>query len=158
MLIAKSQNFASLSTHIVSPMAIKEILIEIIPTSCTGQLCYSMCSSFPPTQMLTSLHARGAGRFAEVMAKSPVRSIGPSNCGGCVQFRNNFWSENIGMRKEIGSLKVDRKSRYGYFDNRGFSLVSAAEHHPVVAIVMHGPVRNVKTVIIDEVIRKIPSP
>lgn len=40
------------------------------------------------------------------------------------------------------------------FESRGFSLPFAAEHHPVVAIVMHGPVINVKTKIIDEVIRK----
>lgn len=127
---------------------------EFLNISSLGVDCHSVCNSYLPSQMLTVLQSSRAGRFAEMVAqKQWDATVGPTvedvyNLGTILGARA------IGMEKDVGSLKVGKKADIVIFDGRSPSMLSVSEHHPVTAIVMHSSVRDVRTVIIDGIVRK----
>ncbi|KAJ7490947.1 hypothetical protein FB451DRAFT_1124532 [Mycena latifolia] len=60
----------------------------------------------------------------------------------------------VGMGPEIGSIAVGKLADLVIFDGESPSMVCAAEHDPVAAIVLHASVRDIDTVIVDGRIRK----
>ncbi|KAJ7490933.1 hypothetical protein FB451DRAFT_1514119 [Mycena latifolia] len=60
----------------------------------------------------------------------------------------------VGMGSEIGSIAVGKLADLVIFDGESPSMVCAAEHDPVAAIVLHASVRDIDTVIVDGQIRK----
>jgi len=60
----------------------------------------------------------------------------------------------IGMLDKIGSLAVGKKADIVIFDAQSPSMVCAAQHDPLAAIVLHSSPADIETVIIDGVIKK----
>lgn len=60
----------------------------------------------------------------------------------------------IGMGEVVGKLEVGRLADIVIFDGMSTSMIGAAEHDPVAAVVLHSSIRDVDTVIVDGVIRK----
>lgn len=58
------------------------------------------------------------------------------------------------MDGDIGSIKVSKKADLVLFDALSPSMYCAAQHDPVLAIVLHSSIRDVDTVIVDGQIRK----
>lgn len=60
----------------------------------------------------------------------------------------------VNMQDQIGSIKVGKKADLVIWDMLSPSMVCAAEHDPVAAIVLHSSTHDVQTVIVDGVVRK----
>lgn len=60
----------------------------------------------------------------------------------------------IGMQDKIGSLAVGKKADIVVFDGLGPSMVCAAQHDPVAAVVLHSSPADIEIVIVDGVVRK----
>jgi formylmethanofuran dehydrogenase subunit A len=60
----------------------------------------------------------------------------------------------IGMEDKIGTLAVGKKADMLIFDGQSPSMVCAAQHDPVAAVVLHSSPADIEVVIVDGVIRK----
>lgn len=60
----------------------------------------------------------------------------------------------IGMQDKIGSLAVGMKADIIIFDSQSSSMVCAAQHDPVAAVVLHSSPADIETVIVDGIARK----
>ncbi|KAF4992232.1 hypothetical protein FDECE_13784 [Fusarium decemcellulare] len=60
----------------------------------------------------------------------------------------------IRMESQIGSLAVGKLADIVIFDSTSPTMICAAQHDPVTAVVRHSTIRDVNTVIIDGVVRK----
>jgi len=60
----------------------------------------------------------------------------------------------VGMESHIGSIEVGKLADIVIFDAVSPTMVCAAQHDPVTAIVRHATIRDVNTVIVDGVVRK----
>jgi hypothetical protein len=60
----------------------------------------------------------------------------------------------IGMEDKIGTLAVGKKADILIFDGQSPSMVCAAQHDPVAAVVLHSSPADIEVVIVDGVIRK----
>lgn len=60
----------------------------------------------------------------------------------------------VGMQDSIGSLAVGKKADILIFDGQSPSMVCAAQHDPVAAVVLHSSPADIEVVIVDGVIRK----
>ncbi|KAF2193178.1 amidohydrolase family protein [Zopfia rhizophila CBS 207.26] len=127
---------------------------EFFDISSLGVDCHSVCSSFLPAQMLLVLQASRARRHEELLARGQLdASVGPTvedvfNLGTIKGARA------VGLENEVGSLAVGKKADMVIFDGTTPSMRAVAERHPVSGIVLHSSIRDIKTVIIDGIIRK----
>lgn len=60
----------------------------------------------------------------------------------------------IGMQDKIGTLAVGKKADILIFDGQSPSMVCAAQHDPVAAVVLHSSPADIEVVIVDGVVRK----
>jgi formylmethanofuran dehydrogenase subunit A len=60
----------------------------------------------------------------------------------------------IRMQDKIGSLAVGKKADIVVFDGLSPSMVCAAQHDPVAAVVLHSSPADIEMVIVDGVVRK----
>jgi cytosine/adenosine deaminase-related metal-dependent hydrolase len=60
----------------------------------------------------------------------------------------------IGMQDKIGTLAVGKYADILVFDALSTSMVAAAQHDPVAAIVLHSSPADIEMVIVDGVVRK----
>ncbi|TAQ83203.1 hypothetical protein B7494_g8474 [Chlorociboria aeruginascens] len=63
-------------------------------------------------------------------------------------------ARSISLEKEIGSLQVGKKADIVIFDTLNPSMICAAEHDPVAAVVLHSGPGDIDAVIVDGVFRK----
>lgn len=60
----------------------------------------------------------------------------------------------VGMESQIGSIEVGKLADIVIFDGTSPTMVCAAQHDPVTAIVRHSTIRDVNAVIVDGIVRK----
>ncbi|KAJ5613425.1 hypothetical protein N7510_006619 [Penicillium lagena] len=60
----------------------------------------------------------------------------------------------LGMERDIGSIKVGKKADLVIFDALSPAMIGVAQRDPVMAIVLHSTIRDVKTVLVDGEVRK----
>jgi hypothetical protein len=63
-------------------------------------------------------------------------------------------AEAVNMSKEIGRIAEGYKADIVVFDGLSPSMVGAAQHDPVAAVILHSTPADIETVIIDGIIRK----
>ncbi|KAF4997654.1 hypothetical protein FGRMN_3686 [Fusarium graminum] len=60
----------------------------------------------------------------------------------------------INMERDLGSIAVGKIADLVIFDSISPTMICAAQHDPVTAVVRHSTIRDVDTVIIDGIVRK----
>lgn len=63
-------------------------------------------------------------------------------------------ARGIGMQDNVGSLAVGKLADLVVFDASSPSMVCAAQHDPVAAVVLHSSPSDIEMVIVDGIIRK----
>lgn len=127
---------------------------DIFGSSSLGIDCHSICSSFMPTQMLTLLQSSRAHRYTDLMEKNQWdASIGPT-VEDVFNLGTILGAKSIGLKDEIGSLQVGKKADLVIFDAKTPAMLSVSKRDPIAGIVLHSSVRDIRTVIVDGIIRK----
>lgn len=127
---------------------------DIFGSSSLGIDCHSICSSFMPTQMLTLLQSSRARRYTDLMEKNQWdASIGPT-VEDVFNLGTILGAKSIGLEDEIGSLQVGKKADLVIFDAKTPAMLSVSKRDPIAGIVLHSSVRDIRTVIVDGIIRK----
>ncbi|KAJ7142114.1 hypothetical protein C8R43DRAFT_928087 [Mycena crocata] len=119
-----------------------------------GVDCHSNNSGDMLSQMRLALQsARGARNEAFIQAGKIPRAVG-NTVEEVYNLGTIMGARAVGMGSQIGSIAVGKLADLVVFDAESPSMVCAAEHDPVAAIVLHASVRDVDTVIVDGKIRK----
>ncbi|KAL2867590.1 uncharacterized protein BJX67DRAFT_387828 [Aspergillus lucknowensis] len=127
---------------------------DIFGSSSLGIDCHSMCSSYMPTQMLTLLQSSRAHRYADLMEKNEWdASVGPT-VEDVFNLGTILGAKAVGLESEIGSLEVGKKADLVIFEGTTPAMLSVSKCHPVAGIVLHSSIRDIRTVIVDGIIRK----
>ena len=130
------------------------LLPDFFGISSIGVDCHSVCNSYIPSQLLTVLQSSRARRFDDLTAKNQWdASVGPT-AEDVYNLGTIKGARAAGLVNEVGSLEVGKKADIVVFDGRTPSMISVSEYDPVTAIVFHSSIRDIRTVIIDGVIRK----
>jgi cytosine/adenosine deaminase-related metal-dependent hydrolase len=114
----------------------------------------SICTSYMPDQMSIVLQTTRARRTDEQMRnRTWDATIGPTvedvfNLGTIIGARA------IQMEHEIGSLAVGKKADIVIFQGSRPGMAVVSKRNPVAAVVLHSSAADIKTVIVDGVIRK----
>jgi cytosine/adenosine deaminase-related metal-dependent hydrolase len=122
--------------------------------ACLGVDCHFIGPSDLPAQMRLALQLARQDHNQKVLDddKYPHVNVGSSlqvyNLGTIVGARA------VKMEDQIGSLVVGKKADIVIYDAVSPTMVCAAQHDPVTAIVRHSTIRDVDTVIVDGVVRK----
>jgi cytosine/adenosine deaminase-related metal-dependent hydrolase len=122
--------------------------------ACLGVDCHFIGPSDLPAQMRLALQLARQDRNQKVLDddKYPHVNVGSSlevyNMGTIVGARA------VKMENQIGSLAEGKKADVIIYNAMSPTMVCAAQHDPVTAIVRHSTIRDVDTVIADGVVRK----
>jgi hypothetical protein len=116
--------------------------------------CHSATTCSIPNEMRLLLQsARGTANEAFMKAEKH-----PNHIFKTVQDVFNLGTISgaraVGMEDQIGSLEVGKRADIAIFDALSPSMVAAAQHDPVAAVVLHSGVRDIEIVIVDGVVRK----
>ncbi|KAJ6606051.1 hypothetical protein DFH09DRAFT_1119187 [Mycena vulgaris] len=116
--------------------------------------CHSNNSGDILSQMRLALQsARGTHNQAFVDAGKAPRTVS-NTVEDAYNLGTIMGARAVGMGTEIGSIAVGKLADLVIFDAESPSMVCAAAHDPVAAIVLHASVRDIDTVIVDGRIRK----
>ena len=127
---------------------------ELEDRASLGVDCGSSVSSFiPETMRVSLLYARGKHNQAmlddfKAVKTSHIAALRAYNLGTIKGARA------AGLGDLTGSLAVGKRADLVIFDATSPSMLCAAQHDPVAALVFHSTVRDVDTVVIDGVVRK----
>ncbi|KAJ6463664.1 hypothetical protein DFH09DRAFT_1382400 [Mycena vulgaris] len=127
---------------------------DMYKVSSLGIDCHSNNSGDILSQMRLALqNARGAHNQAFVEVGKVPRTIS-NTVEDAYNLGTIMGARAVGMGTEIGSIAVGKLADLVIFDGESPSMVCAAAHDPVAAIVLHASVRDIDTVIVDGRIRK----
>jgi cytosine/adenosine deaminase-related metal-dependent hydrolase len=122
--------------------------------SSLGIDCHSFCSSSIPAQMASALQYQRSARHASFEQKNEWARSNERTVEDVYNLGTILGARAIRLEDEIGSLRVGKKADVVIFRGDTPSMLVVAERDPVAAIVLHSSVRDVRTVIVDGVIRK----
>jgi cytosine/adenosine deaminase-related metal-dependent hydrolase len=127
---------------------------EDLPLTCLGADCHS-CG---PASMMHQMQMALASDRAMQNSKTFAEGHYPKKMRATVQSAFNLATikaaRAIKMDTDIGSIAVGKLADLVIFDTTSPSIICAAEHDPLTAIVRHAGVREIETVIIGGNIRK----
>ena len=116
--------------------------------------CHSNNSSSIPAEMRLGLQAaRGFRNQRFIDAGKAPKKIEPS-VEQVFNMGTIHGARALGMEDQLGSIAVGKLADLVIFDKTTPAMVCAAEHDPVVAIVMHSTQRDIDAVIVDGILRK----
>jgi cytosine/adenosine deaminase-related metal-dependent hydrolase len=119
----------------------------------TGSVGHATCSADIISQMRLAL------QLARHSTNQPLLDAGkfPANLKGSTEQAFNLGTVQ-GARAvhmdQTGSLAEGKLADIVIFDASSPSMICAAEHDPVAAVVRHSSIRDIETVIIDGIVRK----
>ena len=137
------------------PMAFRDDIEPNIQSQCSlGVDCHSNNSASMVSEMRLLLQASRNAYNEKFMSKGKV----PKTINKTVEEAFNMGTiqgaRAIGMQDKIGSLAVGKKADICIFDALSPSMVCAAQHDPVAAVVLHSSPADIECVIVDGVVRK----
>jgi hypothetical protein len=130
------------------------ICFSALDNSSLGVDCHSACAAYLPAQMNLALQVAradgnrkldNAGMWPTVISYKTEDAFNLGTIRG---------AKAIGLDKEIGTLEVGKRADVVIFDGTSPSMLAVSERDPVAAIVMHSSPKDVRTVIVDGIIRK----
>lgn len=137
-----------------TPVCFQESLKEMQPQCSLGIDCHSNNSSSIPGEMRLALQSARD----EYNQKFILKGKAPRKVKNTVEEAFNFGTilgaRAIGMEGQIGSIEPGKLADLTIFDALSPSMVCAAEHDPVAAIVLHSQPGDIHIVIVDGKIRK----
>ncbi|OKP14226.1 5'-deoxyadenosine deaminase [Penicillium subrubescens] len=127
---------------------------DFLPLSSIGTDSNSICTSSIPAQASTALQTTRARQMAENMKNGTWDgTIGPK-AEDAFNLGTILGARAISLGDEIGSLTVGKKADIVIFQGQTPTMTPASDVDPIAAIILHSSVRDVRTVIVDGVIRK----
>ncbi|KAJ7689797.1 hypothetical protein B0H17DRAFT_936852 [Mycena rosella] len=140
-----------LQTAMGSPVCFRPDMHKV---ASLGVDCHANNSGDILSQMRLALqNARGAYNQPFVEAGKAPRVVS-NTVEDAYNLGTIMGARAVGMGAEIGSIAVGKLADLVLFDGQSPSMVCAAAHDPVAAIVLHASVRDIDTVIVDGQIRK----
>ncbi|KAJ7772865.1 hypothetical protein DFH07DRAFT_146220 [Mycena maculata] len=127
---------------------------DLYKISSLGVDCHSNNSADILTQMRLALQSARGAHNAPFVAQGKVPRTVAHTVQEVFNLGTILGARAVGMGAEIGSIAVGKLADVVVFDGQSPSMVCAAEHDPVAAIVMHASVRDIETVIVDGKVRK----
>ncbi|KAJ7772838.1 hypothetical protein DFH07DRAFT_913080 [Mycena maculata] len=127
---------------------------DLYKISSLGVDCHSNNSADILTQMRLALQSARGAHNAPFVAQGKVPRTVAHTVQKVFNLGTILGARAVGMGAEIGSIAVGKLADVVVFDGQSPSMVCAAEHDPVAAIVMHASVRDIETVIVDGKVRK----
>lgn len=119
-----------------------------------GTDCHCTTSSSMVNEMRVGLLAARGNHAADSMRRGSLPTVVHRSSQDAFTMATIQGARALNMDNEIGSIAVGKKADLAVFDGLTPAMTAAAQQDPVKAIVMHSSVNDVKTVIIDGVIRK----
>ncbi|GME49280.1 5-methylthioadenosine/S-adenosylhomocysteine deaminase [Neofusicoccum parvum] len=122
--------------------------------ACLGGDCLANGGSSIIGEMRLGLQAERARRNQRTLD----RGLAPGKLHSTVEEAFNLGTikgaRAAGMADKLGSLAVGKLADLVVFEGNSPSMVCAAQHDPVAAIVLHSNPRDISTVIVDGLVRK----
>jgi cytosine/adenosine deaminase-related metal-dependent hydrolase len=137
------------------PVSFQERSWELQNQLSLGIDCHTATSSSIPLEMRIGLQAERGARSDLFMQKD----LAPKDTKPSTEYAYNLGTINgaraIGMEAQIGSIKVGKLADLVIFDGLSQTMICAAQHDPISAIVLHSAPADIDTVIVDGTIRKM---
>lgn len=127
---------------------------DLYKISSLGIDCHSNNSGDILTQMRLALQTARARHNEKFVAQGKQPRVVYATVEEAFNLGTILGARAVGMGDEIGSIAVGKLADLVIFDAESPSMVCAAEHDPVAAIIMHASVRDIDTVIVDGEVRK----
>jgi cytosine/adenosine deaminase-related metal-dependent hydrolase len=155
-LIAENAHISStpdteLQIGVGSPVCFRPDLHKI---SSLGIDCHSNNSADLLSQMRLALQSARGAHNEQFIAQGKIPRAVNATVEQAFNLGTIMGARAVRMSAEIGSIAVGKLADIVIFDAGSPSMVCAAEHDPVAAIVLHASVRDIETVIVDGRIRK----
>lgn len=129
---------------------------EFFPIASLGIDCHSVCSADIPSQMRYALNHARASRSQRILeARNKTPKAARYTVEQAFNLGTIMGARAAKMGGEIGSLEEGKLADIVIFNPLSPAMICAAQHDPVTAVVMHSSIRDVETVILDGIIRKI---
>jgi hypothetical protein len=137
------------------PIAFRDDLEPNIQSQCSlGVDCHSNNSASMVSEMRLLLQSSRNAYNEEFVSRGKV----PRRVNKTVEEAFNMGTiqgaRAIGMLDSIGSLAVGKKADICIFDALSPSMVCAAQHDPVAAVVLHSSPADIECVLVDGAVRK----
>lgn len=127
---------------------------DFLTFSSIGTDSSSICTSSIPAQACMALQTTRARQMAESLKNGTWDgTIGPK-VEDAFNLGTILGARAIGLGDEIGSLTVGKKADIVIFQGQTPTMAPASDVDPIAAIILHSSVRDIRTVIVDGIIRK----